>query len=379
MSNFEFLKGIKDYALFASAAIEAEKVYNSAPAMCAVGSRKALELAVKWVYSADNTMQMPYKDNLQALIHEPSFRFAVDYNTWGKLPFIIKLGNLAVHTERSVQQSDALASLRGLFEFIQWLDYCYGADYEERKFDESLIPTERVIVDTKKIKEQESLLGEKEAQIEELRKKIELMSEQLTATKEQHQQTRTFAAEDISEFKTRKIYIDVDMKQMGWKFSGPDADVQEEYPVEGMAGVIGQMGYVDYVLFGKDGLPLAVVEAKRSSKDPNIGRKQAVLYADCLERKFGRRPMMFTTNGFETYFWDDQTSPQRRVSGIFSKEDLQKLMNRRTERLELMTGLPTGIIRKKPSVRFVSRQARASASICSLWQLVPVRQELPPV
>lgn len=141
------MKGIKDYALFASAAIEAEKVYNSAPAMCAVGSRKALELAVKWVYSADNTMQMPYKDNLQALIHEPSFRFAVDYNTWGKLPFIIKLGNLAVHTERSVQQSDALASLRGLFEFIQWLDYCYGADYEERKFDESLIPTERVIVD----------------------------------------------------------------------------------------------------------------------------------------------------------------------------------------------------------------------------------------
>ena len=141
----------------------------------------------------------------------------------------------------------------------------------------------------------------------------------------------------FSEFKTRKIYIDVDMKQMGWKFSGADADVQEEYPVEGMAGVLGQMGYVDYVLFGKDGLPLAVVEAKRSSKDPNIGRKQAVLYADCLERKFGRRPMMFTTNGFETYFWDDQSSPQRKVSGIFSKDDLQKLMNRRTERKDLMT------------------------------------------
>lgn len=337
MSNFEFLKEKKEYALFASAAIEAEKVYASAPAMCAVGSRKALELAVKWVYSADNTMQMPYKDNLQALIHEPTFRFAVDYNTWGKLPFIIKLGNLAVHTERSVQASDALASLQGLFEFIQWVDYCYGSDYEERHFEEAKIPTERVIVDTKKIKEQESLLGEKEAEIEALRKKIEQMSEQITATKDQHQQERTFQPEDISEFKTRKIYIDVDMKQMGWKFTGADADVQEEYPVEGMAGVIGQMGYVDYVLFGKDGLPLAVVEAKRSSKDPNIGRKQAVLYADCLEQKFGRRPMMFTTNGFETYFWDDQSSPQRKVSGIFSKDDLQKLMNRRSERLDLMS------------------------------------------
>ena len=337
MSNFEFLKEKKEYALFASAAIEAEKVYVSAPAMCAVGCRKALELAVKWVYSADNTMQMPYKDNLQALIHEPTFRFAVDYNTWGKLPFIIKLGNLAVRTERSVQASDALASLQGLFEFIQWVDYCYGSDYEERYFEEAKIPTERVVVDTKKIKEQESLLGEKDAEIEALRQKIEQMSSQLTAAKEQHQQERTFVAADLSEFKTRKIYIDVDMKQMGWKFTGADADVQEEYPVEGMAGVVGQMGYVDYVLFGKDGLPLAVIEAKRSSKDPNIGRKQAVLYAECLERKFGRRPMMFTTNGFETYFWDDQSSPQRKVSGIFSKDDLQKLMNRRTERMDLLT------------------------------------------
>ena len=120
--NFSFLQQKTEYALFASACIEAEKIYASAPAMCAVGCRKALELAVKWVYSADNTMKMPYKDNLQSLIHEPAFRFAVDYNTWGKLPFIIKLGNLAVHTERSVQKSDALVSLRGLFEFIQWID-----------------------------------------------------------------------------------------------------------------------------------------------------------------------------------------------------------------------------------------------------------------
>ena len=118
MSNFAFLSEKREYALFASAAIEAEKVYASAPAMCAVGCRKALELAVKWVYAADNTIEMPYKDNLQALIHEPSFRFAVDHSTWGKLPFIVKLGNMAVHTERSVQASDALVSLRGLFEFI---------------------------------------------------------------------------------------------------------------------------------------------------------------------------------------------------------------------------------------------------------------------
>lgn len=360
MSNFEFLTSIKEYALFAPAALEAEKVYSSAPAMCAVGCRKALELAVKWVYSADNTMQMPYKDNLQAMIHEPSFRFAVDHQTWGKLPFIVKLGNLAVHTERSVQASDALIALKGLFEFIQWVDYCYGADYVERHFDEANIPTERVIIDTKKIKEQESLLDEKEAQITALQQAVAAMSEQLTAAKQQRQQERTFVPEDLSEFKTRKIYIDVDLKQMGWKFTGVDADVQEEYEVEGMAGIVGQLGYCDYVLFGKDGLPLAVIEAKRTSKDPNIGRKQAVLYADCLERKFGRRPMMFTTNGFETYFWDDQSSPQRRVSGIFSKEDLQKLMNRRTQRKPLLDvtidDAITNRVYQKEAIRAVCEQ-----------------------
>ena len=335
MTNFSFLQSKTEYVLFAPACVEAEKIFASAPALCAVGCRKALELAVKWVYAADTTMKLPYKDNLQSLIHEPSFRFAVDSNTWGKFPFIIKLGNLAVHTERSVQKSDALAALRGLFEFVEWIDYCYGSDYQERRFDPSLIPSERVEVDAAKVKGQESLLDEKEAQIEALRKQIEEMAAQYTAAKEQHQKARTFQPEGLSEFKTRKIYIDVDMKQTGWKFDGPDADVREEYEVEGMAGVPGQPGYCDYVLFGKDGLPLAVVEAKRTSKDPNIGRKQAVLYADCLERKFGRRPMMFTTNGFETYFWDDRSGPQRKVSGIFSKDDLQKLMNRREERQDL--------------------------------------------
>ncbi len=108
--------------------------------------------------------------------------------------------------------------------------------------------------------------------------------------------------------------------------------------------------YCDYVLFGKDGSPMAVVEAKRTSKDPNVGRKQVMLYADCLERKFGRRLMMFTTNGFETYFWDDKTSPQRPVSGIFSKDDLQKMMNRRSEHKDLMQ-IPIDDTKNKDGIR----------------------------
>lgn len=337
MSNFTYLAQQNAYALFAPACMEAENIYATSPALCAVGCRKALELAVKWVYAADTSMQMPYRDNLQSLLHEPSFRFAVDYQTWGKLPYIVKLGNLAVHTQRSVSKSDALASLQALFEFIQWLDYCYGADYEERTFDTAQIPAEKQAVDEAKLRQQECLLDEKEAEIQALRQQVAQLSAQYTAQKEQHKQQRTFTPDDLTEFETRKKFIDVDLKEMGWQFDGPEADVQEEYPVENMAGVVGQPGFVDYVLFGKDGLPLAVVEAKRTSRDPNDGRRQAELYADCLERKFGRHPMMFTTNGFETYFWDDATGPQRQVSGIFSREDLQKLMNRRTQRLKLET------------------------------------------
>lgn len=339
MSNFSFLSKIKEYSLFSAAAIEAEKVYATSAAMCAVGCRKALELAVKWVYSADNTIQMPYKDNLDSLIYEPSFRYAVDAQTWKKLPYIKKLGNLSVHTEKAVSRSDALLALESLFEFIQWVDYCYGADYEPRKFDPKLIPAEKVVIDTKKIKEQESLIEQKESEIKALQEKIAEMSAKLTAEKQTKQESRAFSPVDLSEFDTRKKYIDVDMKLMGWKFAGDDgnvdADVWEEYEVNDMNGVLGQKGYADYVLFGRDGLPLAVIEAKRTSKDPNTGRKQAVLYADCLERKFGRRPMMFTTNGFETYFWDDLSSPQRKVSGIFTKSDLEKLMTRRKTRKKL--------------------------------------------
>ena len=142
---------------------------------------------------------------------------------------------------------------------------------------------------------------------------------------------------NLSEAKTRNIYIDTELKRMGWKFSDNDADVQEEYEVNDMCGIQGQKGYVDYVLFGRNGLPLAVIEAKRTSKDPNDGRKQAVLYADCLERKFKRRPMIFTSNGLETYFWDDVTSPQRKVSRFFTKSDLEKLINRRNTRKKLNT------------------------------------------
>ena len=238
MSNFSYLSTRPEYSLFANSAIEAEKVFSTSPAMCAVGCRKALELAVKWVYAADKTITMPYKDNLQSLLHEPSFRFAVDRNVWSVLPSIVKAGNLAVHTGHSVSAADAVFSLRGLFDFIQWVDYCYGTDYVERSFDETAIPGEKVALDEKKIREQESLLTQKDAELEALRKQVESLSTAYTASKQQNQQSRSFTAADLTEAETRRKIIDIDLKAMGWKFTGPDADVRTEYEVDNMNGVL---------------------------------------------------------------------------------------------------------------------------------------------
>lgn len=337
MANFTFLQDLAEYKLFALAAIEAEKVYAASPAMCAIGCRKALELAVRWVYSADNTMKMPYRNNLQSLIHEPTFYFALDRQTWEKLPFIIKLGNLAVHTNNAVKTDDAILALKGLFEFIQWIDYCYGKNYTERSFAENLIPVSKLALNVKKIKEQESLIAQKNSEIERLQKQIERLSAQYTQNKETNKENRHFVPEKISEYTTRKIYIDVDLKSAGWQFTGEKADVVEEYPVEDMAGIVGKKGFADYVLFGKDGLPLAVVEAKRTGRDPEDGLQQAKLYADCLERKFKRRPLIFVTNGFSTKIWNDTIEPPRNVSGIFGKADLQRIITRRGNVKDLNT------------------------------------------
>ncbi len=335
MPNFDFLNGRQEFSLFAASAVEAEKVFATSSAMCVIGCRKALELAVKWVYTVDNGIQAPYKDNLSALIHEYTFKKQLPPLLFGKIKGIVAFGNIAVHTSKIVPPAFAVQSLKSLFEFIQWVDYSYGSDYQARTFDEQRIPKTHVSLDMQKIRAQESLLGEKDAEIERLRQQLAELADKYTGAKERNRQSRTITMEDLSEFSTRKIYIDAMLLGMDWELEGPDSDVSQEYEVEGMAGVPGQKGYADYVLWGRDGKPLAVVEAKKACKDPNTGRTQAKLYADCLELRFGQRPVMFTTNGFDTFFWDDKGGPQRKVSRIFSKTDLERIIERRTSRLPL--------------------------------------------
>ena len=335
MPNFDFLKNSKEFSMFAASAVEAEKVFASSPAMCVIGCRKALELAVKWVYAVDKSIQEPYKDTLSALIHKYNFKKQLPDLLFNKIKGIVTFGNIAVHTSKTVPSGFAVQALKNLFEFIQWVDYSYGKDYQVRTFDERRIPQTPISLDMQKIREQESLLGEKDAEIVRLRQQLAELADQYTGKKERNRQSRTLALEELSEFRTRKIYIDAMLISMNWELEGSNSDVAQEYEVNDMAGVPGQMGYADYVLWGKDGKPLAVVEAKKADRDPNAGRTQARLYADCLERHFGQRPVMFTTNGFDTFFWDDAGGPQRKVSRIFSKADLEKIIERRTSRLPL--------------------------------------------
>lgn len=331
--NFDFLKEQGAYyELFADACIEAEKIFATSPAMCAVGCRKALELAVKWVYAADSSISMPYKDNLASLLHEYSFKECLDERVWRPLLGINKLGNLAVHTDKLVKPADAALSLRSLFNFIDWIDYCYGANYVERCFDEKKIPAKGVPLSKQQvaaIKAQGALVAKQEDEIKSLEAKLGAMAEQLASERAANQQSRTFNPEEIPEFETRKRYIDWDLGLAGWSIGD---DVVEEREVHGMPVEPGNntgTGYIDYLLLGKDGRPLAILEAKRTSKSAQKGKQQARLYADCLQAEFGYRPLIFLSNGFDTFFIDDESGPERQVSGVFSRDDLQRIMNRR--------------------------------------------------
>jgi len=142
VTNFDFLSAEKNFATFADACIEAEKSIGISPALCALGVRKSAELVVKWLYSVDSSLRLPYKDNFSALVYNPSFTASVDDSIMSSLRYIIKLGNFSTHTNKKVSYREAVLSLQNLFEFVLFIDYCYGSSYEERDFDETLLASE---------------------------------------------------------------------------------------------------------------------------------------------------------------------------------------------------------------------------------------------
>lgn len=366
MANFDFLENNIEYKAFAKSAIEAERVYHTSAAMCAIGCRKALELAIKWVYAADISIYPPFKDNLSSLVYAQSFREALPEDLWRELPPIIKLGNLAVHTDTSIEPHIAIVALRSLFNFIDWIDYCYGPSYEEKIFSEEAIPNGLLPFSKAKVQEaksQESIVPTNDEETADLYKQVEESSATLSANKAQHIATRHLSPKEPTEAKTRRMYIDVDLKLMGWELDGARQNVILEHKVTGLESTDTGVGYVDYVLMGRDGKPLALIEAKKTSRDIEDGKTQAIEYAEALERQYGQMPIIFLSNGFETSMWDMKTGAPRKVSGVFSQNDLERLMNRRILNLPTLTSIPIN-----DEITNRSYQKEAIRAVCSDWE-----------
>ncbi|MCS6132730.1 DUF4145 domain-containing protein [Clostridium botulinum] len=333
-TNFEFLKFKKEFVSFSNACIEAEKSIVVSPATTAILSRRVLELAVKWVYAHDDELIMPYQDQISSLIHNNSFVELIDSEMLPMLKFVIKLGNVAVHTNSNINREEAILSLHNLYQFINWIDYCYGEEYNEKSFDETTLlkANDESRTRPEELKDLYEKLSSKDRRLEEIIKENEELRKEVTAKRKENTENYDFKVDEISEFKTRKIYIDVELKLAGWDFK---KDVSEEVELFGMPNS-SEKGYADYVLYGDNGKPLAVIEAKRVSKDPKIGAQQAKLYADCLEKQYGVRPIIFYTNGFETFILDDYNGySDRRVYGFFKKDELQLMIDRRSRRKSL--------------------------------------------
>lgn len=338
-SNFAYLLDKKGYSEFAQAAVEAEKALAISPASVAIHARKALELGVKFIYSVEPSLTIPYKDNLSALIHNYCFKDMIGLDLFHLIKFIVRLGNVAVHSGSPVQAEDAILSLRNLHSFCDWIDYSYSEDYQQVEFDVNILPKPASESQNKQqLQKMADALDKKSQSLEELKKLNEDLMNQLQELKQVNIQQRVFQVDEISEAETRNRYIDLALMEAGWRIAGAQVKLSNcytEVPVAGMPNNSGN-GYVDYVLYGQDQMPLAVVEAKKTSVDAMAGSYQAKLYADCLGKQYGRRPLIFTTNGFEIFYTNDfRQEARRQISGFLTQDELQLEMERRRTRKPL--------------------------------------------
>lgn len=322
MTNFDFLKSDPQFATFSDVAISAEKILNIDVAASVLNCRRAMEFAVKWMYSVDKDLEMPYDTTLITLMSSEEFRDVVGNDIYRRMDFIRKVGNIAAHGGKKISMEQAKLCIENLYYFLDYVAYCYGKDYKEGQFDASLLEltTEEAL----------SFVTEKTVDLESLMAENKALKDELTARRAEQQQTYVPKPLDLSEFKTRKIYIDTMLQEAGWI---ENETWINEVELPGMPNK-SEVGYADYVLYDDTHKPLAVVEAKRTCKDVAVGRQQAKLYADILEKQYGRRPVIFLTNGFETRI-DDGQYPERKVATIYSKRDLEKMFNLRRMRTSL--------------------------------------------
>ena len=343
MSQFAYLKS--EFLSVFDHAKKSEDIALSDPRVSCFYTRLALETAVKWLYDHDPSLRAPYDTTLAARIHDAGFRQLVGDPLVAKARIIKDYGNRAVHDTSSVTPQAAATALRELFHVCYWLtrNYARGAKPDAGlQFDPSALQ-KMISISTTTAKRVKAMSDEfearakalaveqkarfaSEAEREKLEAEIARMKSEFAAVKKAN--TATPDEHNYSEAETRDAFIDLLLHEAGWPL---DQERDREYPVTGMPTKTGD-GFVDYVLWGDDGKPLAVVEAKRTRRDARVGQQQAKLYADCLEAMYSQRPAIFYTNGYEHWIWDDTDYPPRRVQGFLNKDELLLLQQRRITR-----------------------------------------------
>lgn len=350
MSNFSFFQHVPQMKSFTDIAVAAETILSIDPAACVLNCRRAMEAAVKWMYAVDGSLVMPWDDKLVTLINTEEFRGIVDEQLIFRLDFIRRMGNNAAHGGKVITREQAVLCLQNLFVFFDFLAYCYGENYTEHTFNPALLAEQSAqptppAVDEDAARKLDALIKENAA-----------LKEQLTQRREEQHQTYVPKPLEISEYKTRKLYIDAMLQDAGWV---EGKNWLNEVKLPGMPNK-SETGYADYVLYGDDGKALAIVEAKRSCVDPAVGRQQAKLYADIIEKQQGRRPVIFLTNGFETKI-DDGQYPERKCAAIWSKRDLEKWFNL----LRMRTHLDNIVVDENIAGRYY--QENAIKAVCNTF------------
>lgn len=364
MTQFSFLE--REWSAVFEAAAKAEAAVRADPRTACFYARRALELAVSWAYKHDAALKLPYQDNLSALIHDPSFKQAAGEAVFSKARVINTLGNRAVHSHRTVPEADALAALRELFHVAYWFARTYGRTGRPApglSFDPGALPRPAVAPQrtAEQLRALEEGLRERDEKLAALLADKGALDEELERLRAEVAEARKAAAaqpdtHDYSEAETRDYFIDLLLKEAGWPLDQPR---DRECEVSGMPNAEGK-GFVDYILWGDDGKPLGLVEAKHTRRDARVGQQQAKLYADCLERQFGQRPIIFYSNGYEHWIWDDTRYPPRRVQGFYKKAELDLLIQRRTTRRSLAAApISAEIVERHYQTRAIRRIAEA--------------------
>jgi type I restriction enzyme R subunit len=353
MSQFAFLQ--PEWPDLHEAAARAESLALADPRASAFYARRALELAMAWLYKFDRRLTAPYQDNLAALVHEPSFRAAVGDAVFYKARYLKEAGNKAVHGEKPLTESEARTAVGELFHLAFWLvrTYARGAKpvdalaFDPAKLPRPMAQIARLTLDQLRKREAE-LRARDEALAAALADRAlldaELRSLRAAVAAARAANEAAPDAHDYGEAETRDHFIDLLLREAGWDPAAPGV---AECAVEGMPNASGK-GFVDYVLWGDDGRPLALVEAKATRHSPLKGQEQARLYADCLERMHGQRPVIFCTNGYEHWIWDDARSAPREVQGFYKKDELHLLIQRRATRRRLADSEPDQRIVERP-------------------------------